>query len=69
MKKDAIMVITVDDVDVYFLVIDKEKGYEINRYSTEDFGLGRFFPEYNRKETIDRIADLCNVNIVSIIDW
>lgn len=69
MKRDAIMIITVDDVDVYFLVVDKEKGTEIDRFSTEDFGLGRFFPEYNRKETIQKIADLCNANIVSIIDW
>lgn len=69
MKRNAIIVFDADDINVYFLVIDKETGREINRYSTEDFGTFRCDDDYREDEVLTLISNRENIEIVNKIYW
>ena len=70
MKRKAIVVIDADDINVYFLVIDKESGKEINRYTTEEFGTFRCDDDYLEENVLRQISERDNIEIVSkIYGW
>lgn len=70
MERKAIIVIDADDINVNFLVIDQATGYEIARYTTEDFGTFRCDEDYREANVLQEIAEKHNLEIISkIYGW
>ena len=68
--KEAIIVTECDDINQYFLVIDRETGNEIRRFSTEkDFDTWRFDEGYDEDVIIQKIVDLLNIENYNVIHW
>lgn len=69
--KKAVIVISRDDINNYFLVIDLETGKEIKRTSTEQMGICRWSDSYNKDEVVAvaKIAASCNVKDYTVIRW
>lgn len=65
----AVIVITGDDVNDYFLVINLDNGEEIKRLSTENFGTWRYDDNYDEEAMIARIAGICNLSEFNVIHW
>lgn len=67
--KKAVIVITCDDVNGYFLVIDLETGKEVKRISTEQMGTWRWNDGYNEDEMVAKVAASCGIEDYTVIRW
>ena len=65
----AVIVITCDDVNDYFLVIDLATGKEVKRVSTEQLGTWRWNDDYNEDEMVAKVAESCLVREYTVIRW
>lgn len=65
----ATIVITSDDVNDYFLVIDLTTGNEIGRRSTEDYGTWLYDDGYDEEQMTRRIAEELQVKEYNVIYW
>lgn len=65
----AVIVVTCDDVNDYFLIINLDNGNEIKRLSTEDFGTWRYDDNYDEEAMIAKVAGVCNLFEFSVIRW
>lgn len=65
----AVIVVTGDDVNDYFLVINLENGQEIKRFSTEDFGTWRYDDNYDEEAMVAKVAGACNLFEFNVIHW
>ncbi len=65
----ATIVITRDDVNDYFLVIDLTTGNEIGRRSTEDYGTWLYDDDYDEEQMTRRIAGELQVKEYNVIHW
>lgn len=65
----AIIVITCDDVNDYFLVIDLATGKEVKRVSTEQFGTWRWDDNYDGDKMVAKVAESCLVREYTVIYW
>jgi len=65
----AVIIITCDDVNDYFLVIDLATGKEVKRVSTEQLGIWRWNDGYSEEDTAFKVAESCGVKEFNIIRW
>ena len=65
----ATIVISHDDVNDYFLVINLDTGEEVRDFSTEDFDTWRYDDNYDEEEIVAKIAGICNIGEYNLIHW
>lgn len=65
----AIIIITADDVNDYFLVIDAETRQEVARTDTELFGTWRWDDGYDEDKMIKEVAARYKVDDYKVIHW
>lgn len=68
-KREAVVILDADSVDVYFLAIDLEKGTEICRYSTQDFGTFKCDDLYSEADILKEISEKHGFEIINKIYW
>lgn len=69
MKKKGIIVVTYDDINAYFLVIDTEERKVLKSVDTEDFGTWRYDDKYDEDALLKQIAEECGLTDYKVIDW
>lgn len=65
----AVIIISCDDVNDYFLVIDLKTGGEIMRTNTELFGTWRYDDGYDRDDMVAKVAEKASVSEYKTILW
>ena len=65
----AVIVVTSDDVDDYFLAIELATGQEIGRRSSANYDTWRFDDGYDEEQMLRRVAIDFHINEYTVIHW